>query len=178
MDSRAARRDIRAPIHDINDIENCLSGLTDVAEQMLHPLILDHAQVIFLGAQVRRAWQFYGGRTNVSKLKLEVEQRLSERAENVRAYETIPQGNVPNLNEWGDLSKYLPDQATNAGYIVNLNDSAQREPSQEFGEAVAGRTRKVAVGVNADGNDNRTPRKTLRNSKAMNFHNRLTIRAQ
>lgn len=82
----------------MNDLEKCLSGLADAAEQMIHPSILDHAQVRLLGAQVRRAWQQHGGNTDIGKLKMAVEQRLSEHAANVRAYATDPQGSIPNLN--------------------------------------------------------------------------------
>lgn len=152
VDSRSARRDLWTPIHTIDDLETCLSGLADAAEQMLHPTILDHAQVRLLSAQVRRAWHFHGGHTDVKKLKEAVEQRLSEHAENVGAYASDRQGSMPNLNEWGQLSKTLIDQAKNAGYILNLND-ARVHLSQKYQETVAGKARQQKLGFNADGNE-------------------------
>lgn len=131
VDSRAARRDLWTPIHTIDDLEKFLSGLADAVEKLLHTSIIDHAQVRLLSAQVRRAWHAHGGHTDIKQLKQAVEQRLTEHAEKVRAFASNQQGPVPNLNEWEQLSKTMLEEATNAGYILNLNET-RGHPSQKF----------------------------------------------
>lgn len=111
MEITQAGKELFCPLDSIHDLSNVIDGLADAVQYLLHPSIMNHAQLRKLGSMLETGWMNRAGHMEVRALVDVLKVRLAEHAVAVRSKSDNQSMILKPLNELDERSLEMYNEA-------------------------------------------------------------------